>query len=366
MTDDTDESLDALVTRSLVNRGDLIPTTVDEVLDASAEDVELPASLAGLYDAPAPRARTLEPGPVKGFRPVRVVAYAAVLLASAAAVWAIVVAARRPAEPIRGDAMVPVSAQPALSTSADAHAAPVPVSAPTCDAACCAGAACSAAKGELATCPTARTCTPCTGVADAETRYRVRVGDILLSDPQPALQHLALCIKVGASPGAEWSCEPARAPSSVRPHGRFLATASRAADLTGGVAMELRLEGTVRGRWWSIVEPSPRGLCLGYRVGFQNDRGESVGTLSMVLERTYWVELAQRVDRSELDAVARSFSFDGLAPRFIAAGSRSVLAVGPLDRWEAEQLLDEVTRGTPPALAAGFRIDVGDAYVDAR
>ena len=72
------------------------------------------------------------------------------------------------------------------------------------------------------------------------------------------------------------------------------------------------------------------------------------------------------VDTAKLQETKGKVSFDGLAPRFISAGRRHVLAVGPFDRWEAELALEQVTQRALPALLEGVRIDAGDGYDDAR
>ncbi len=361
--DNTDKELEALIARSLVDRGELIPTTIDEVLDASTDDVELPASLDRLYRDPV-----TTPTRSARIRPFRALVYVGALAAGVALVSA-VVASRRATEPISGDIPSAPSSGPALSATSIPESL-VDVSRSACTEACCAGAECVAAKSDLATCPTERTCIPCAGLDDADTLYRLRVGDLFVDGSlsrASVLQHLDLCIKVGASLSAEWSCEPARAPSSQRPHGRVFKAASRAADLAGGVAMELRIDGkTLYGKWWSILKPNPKTLCLGYKVSFANERNEPVGTLSMFLERTYYVELARRDQRADIDVVARSFAFEGLTPLFIASGPRHVLALGPFDRAEADQTLERVSKNAPTSLVEGLRIDSGDDYEDAR
>ncbi|MFO0613340.1 MAG: hypothetical protein U0414_12165 [Polyangiaceae bacterium] len=100
-------------------------------------------------------------------------------------------------------------------------------------------------------------------------------------------------------------------------------------------------------------------------MGFDDDQHEHIGTLSMFLERTYFVELARRDERATLDEAARAFSFDGVTPRFLRAGGRHVLALGPFDRDEADRVFEQARANTPPARADGLRIDAGDGYEDA-
>lgn len=337
----SDERLDALIARSFVERGALVPTTTEEVLDAPSDDVELPPGLERLYDV-EPRARRAPNVVPLRPRAGRAVAYGIAVAAIAAVVAWIVLRSPTAPAPISSDPARAPSASAALPAVSSAPS-PIVVPRPTCEASCCAGADCATAKAELSSCPTERTCVPCAGVDDPDTVYRVRVGDFVpadAADPNAAPRSMDLCIRVGASPTAEWACEPARAPSSVRPHGRFLRKASSAADLEGGVAMELRVDGkAVFGRWWSILKPSARLLCLGSRVVFENDAHDRVGSLSMFLERTYFVAVAERGDRAALDDVARAYRFDGVTPRVESARGRFVLALGPFDRGEAERIL---------------------------
>lgn len=356
-----DDALDALVTRSLVERGELVPTTIDEVLDTSSEDVDLPPALDRLYTSEAPPKNVVPLRPP----PSRAIAYVVAVAAAIAAVIAWIVLRPEPAQISSDPARAP-SASAATPATSPAPVTPIVVARPSCDASCCAGAECGAAKAELSSCPTERTCVPCAGTDDADTLYRVRVGDFVPDeavDPKAPPRSIDLCIRVGASPTGEWACEPSRAPSSVRPHGRFLKKASRAADLEGGVAMELRENGkAIVGRWWSILKPSARLLCLGSRVVFEDDAHRRVGSLSMFLERTYFVAVAEREDPAALDAVARAFQFDGLVPRVLDARGRHVLALGPFDRGDAERVLASVRDRAPLGTRSEARIDSGDAW----
>jgi len=360
MGDQDDERLESMISRSFVERGELLPTKVGEVLDTHVEDVDLPASLQAFDERRRPAAEPAATPAAPRGRPLRTVALVGAGIAALAAGYALYVGSDRPEAPIVGDAARSAKEQPAGSSSAAPPASvPVPIERPACDAStCCAGASCGSAKGELASCPTERTCIPCSGLDEPEARYRVRIGDLSATDPKaPELAHLDLCVKVG-DPNGAWACAPAREPSSLRPRGRFLSKASTATDLGAGIAMELRVNGKeVFGKWWSIVKVAPRSLCRGQKVVFKNERDEEVGTLSMFFSPTYYVELARRESRAAVDAVEQGFAFDGLAPTIVEAGPRHVLTIGPFDRGEAEAILRRVQPLAPEA-----RIGTGDDY----
>lgn len=363
MTDEkpTDD-LDALVARSLVKRGELIPTTTEEVLDTSSEyEGALPPSLERYQpklDQTAPR----RPAPPSALPYLAAVA----AVAAAAAIFLVT----RGDPEIHGEHIGTQSGGPAASIPS----APAPLAIPqaSCEESCCGGARCKAAEAAYASCPTERTCIPCEGVDEGDVQYRVRLGNVASSSGQPAaaMAELDLCVSIGPTPGSPWVCEPAYQPASTRPRGRFLAKASTVDELVGGVSMELRPKGKtqVLAAWRSGIKVGVGSLCKGLSVSLQSDKHEQLGTLSMFLERTYYVELARRDDRAALDTVASSFGFGERTPRFLSAagdvgGGRHVLALGPFDKPEAEALLQKL-RAQPDAgpFSAGIRVDNGDGY----
>jgi len=369
VTDEKSNSeLDALVARSLVERGELIPTTVEEVLETRADyDGELPRALERYEPKPEPP----EAQPVKAASrngdALRVLSYIGVGAAMAAAIAAFFVS--RGDQQIQGEHLGTTRAGPA-GTMPVASQSPVVIRKGSCEASCCGGGECASAETAYTSCPTERTCIPCAGLDQADRLYRVRLGNVASASGQTAaaLGQLDLCVSVGSTPGSPWVCEPAYLPAATRPRGRFLAKASSVDELVGGVSMELRPKGQnkVLAAWRSGIKVGVGSLCKGVSVNLQNEQHEQVGTLSMFLERTYYVELARRPDRAALDEVATAFAFDGRTPRFMTVssdvrGGGHVLALGPFDKPEAEALLREL-RGEPTALGAGFRIDNGDDY----
>lgn len=359
MTDQSsNDDLDEVVARALVKRGELIPTTTEEVLETAPYEGELPRSLERYRSSPpaAPRPRErwwLLP-------------YAGAVAVAAAAAALLIVG--QDGEEIHGEHLGAPSGGPAASVPASAS--PLAIPAETCAGQCCAGASCKAAPSDMASCPTERTCIPCEGVDDGDRQYRLRMGNVASSSGQSAaaMAELDLCVSVGATPGSPWVCEPAYQPAATRPRGRFLAKASSVDQLVGGVSMELRPKGKsqVLAAWRSGIKVGPGSLCKGISVVLQNDKHEQIGTLSMFLERTYYVELARRDDRAALDNVASTIAFGERVPRFLTASGGvgwHVLALGPFDKPEADDLL-RALRADPDmaALGGGVFIENGDDY----
>ena len=207
MTDEkSTDDIDSLVASSMVKRGELIPTTTEEVLEARSEyEGALPPSLERYQ----PR------GPSSAIAPPRKAAWSAlpfVGVVAAVAAAAAILLMTRGGEEIHGEHLGAPSGGPAAQTSA----APAPLAIPqaSCEASCCAGAACKTAESAFATCPTERTCIPCQGTDQSETQYRVRLGNVASSSGQSAaaMAELDLCVSIGATPGSPWVCEPAYAP----------------------------------------------------------------------------------------------------------------------------------------------------------
>lgn len=364
MTDEkSNDELDALVARSLVKREELIPTTTEEVLEAGSEyEGDLPRSLERYQ----PRSQPIKVAPRRS-EARSALPYVGVLAAVAAAA-AVMFFVTRGDEEIHGERVDAPSGEPTPTVPA----APPPVVVPhaSCGAPCCGGAACQGAPSAVASCPTERTCIPCEGVDEADRQYRVRLGNVAPPAGQTAaaMGELDLCVSIGATPGSPWVCEPAYLPAATRPRGRFLAKASSVDELVKGVSMELRPKGQnkVLAAWRSGIKVGASSLCKGLSVSLQNEQHEQLGTLSMFLERTYYVELARRADRAALDPIASSFAFGERTPRFMTAASdvraeRHVLALGPFDKPEAEELWRQLQEGAGDA-GAGLRVDNGDSY----
>jgi hypothetical protein len=373
VTDDqSDPELEALVAASLVKRGELIPTTVEEVLDADASfDGALPESLQRLH---RPEAASVKVSSLAEARSRRrsLLPFVGTFVAGAAAAAVAMLALREPPPPMTVSGEPAGQSAPATSTSATASATVLEVPTSPCEG-CCAGASCASVRGELASCPTGRKCVPCEGIDDPDAVYRLRLGNLRPTekvDPR-ALESLDVCVSVGGSP---WSCEPAFADAAARPRGRLLAFASRVDDLVAGVAMELRIRGKslAYGSWRAGLRITPGALCRGVGVVLEDEKGEHLGGLSLFLERTYYVELGRREERGALEDLARRFSFGAYAPRFLplregVTRGRFALTLGPFDRGEAELLRAELLRraGDDDAVREGIALHLGDDYVEA-
>jgi hypothetical protein len=371
VTDDrSDPELEALVAASLVKRGDLIPTTVEEVLDTDASfEGALPASLDRLR-APA------EPVPARvvslsDARARRALPFVGTFFAGAAAAAVAMLAFREKSPAVTVSGEPAGQSAPATSTSATPTAVPiVEVPTPECES-CCAGASCQGARAELSTCPTGRKCVPCEGLDEADAVYRLRLGNLKPTEKVDAraIESLDVCVSVGGSP---WSCEPAYADATTRPRGRLLGFASRAEDIALGVAMELRIRGNTRayGAWRAGVRITPGALCRGIGVVMEDEAGAHLGGLSLFLERTYYVELGRREERSALEDLARRFAFGARTPRFLSLREgvktgKFALTLGPFDRAEAEALRAELLRrADSEELSAGVVLHFGDDYVE--
>lgn len=368
-TPDNDPELDALIADALARRGDLPPTTTAEVRRAEVEGVafegELPPELARLRrpateissGAASQRVVSLDEvrrGRERAATRTPWLGYAATFALGAAAAAAVFTfgvgrdpAARLTQEPAG-------SPQPSAASSATPEAPVVAIDpVRVCGDECCAGSACAAAKGELKTCPTERTCISCVegGGKDA---FRLRMGNLLPTenlDPK-MLPGLDLCARVGGSP---WSCEPAYLDATARPAGRTLPIVAPAEDLATSVELELRPRGGAKvfGAWRSGIKIGPNVLCRGVGVVIKSDKDEHLGGLSLFLEDAHYVELARSADRAALLEHRARLRFADVIPSLVetskGGGERFALVVGPLDRGAAERLAQRLAEKGEPA-----------------
>lgn len=372
MTDDqSDPELEALVAASLVKRGELIPTTVEEVLDTDASfDGALPESLQRLHRPEAASAKVTSLDAARSRRR-SLLPFVGTFVAGAAAAAVAMLALREPPPTLIVSGEPAGQSAPATSASASPSAPVLELPTSPCEG-CCAGASCASARGELSSCPTGRTCVPCEGIDDPDAVYRLRLGNLRPTekvDPR-ALESLDVCVSVGGSP---WTCEPAFADAAARPRGRLLAFASRVDDLVASVTMELRIRGKTLayGSWRAGLRITPGALCRGVGVVLEDEKGEHLGGLSLFLERTYYVELGRREERGALEDLARRFSFGAYSPRFLplregVKQGRFALTLGPFDRGEAELLRAELLRrtGSEDSVRDGIALHLGDDYVE--
>lgn len=379
-----DDELDGLLADALTKRGELIPTRIDEVRRAEEDGVEhegeLPPELRRL-SAERPGARGARGGAAApgetagGARSQRVVSldaarerrqtgvgvvgYAATFALGAAAAAALLLSIDRAPTPALGPE--PAGAgRTSATASASPSATPLAIEAmQTCDEDCCGGAACAAAKGELKSCPTERTCIACSASAYAKDAFRLRIGNLMPTErvDDRALAGLDLCARVGGSP---WSCEPAWLDAAARPAGRTLPFVAPAEDLATSVELELRPRGgkKVFGAWRSGIKIGPNVLCRGVGVVIKDDKDEHLGGLSLFLEDAHFVELARAADRDALLARRDRLHFADLIPSWVetrgAGDQRFALVVGPLDKATAERLGRALeAKGEHPTLGFG-------------
>ena len=338
--------LDALVASAMGRRGDLIPTTTDEVLDAGSLEFEgeLPPSLRA-YDPPTTAAarqqsRSSREAPRSNVLPIAV-SFAFGAGIAAAASYAIF--AGRPDAREMPLADVSSAERPGSSLGEPSASKPEepraigPVT--TCDD-CCAGVQCSTAKPVLSSCPTGRTCVACSDDLAPDAAFRLRMGNFHSTKNVDArsLDALDVCVRVGGSP---WSCEPAYLDATARPVGRVLPMVSRAEDLTSGVELELRLRGSekVYGSWRSALRLGPNMFCRGIGVVLEDPKGEHLGGLSLFVEDAFYVEIARAPSVTALAEHRRKLAFADVVPAVIGSKSGGqVLVVGPLAKPTAEKL----------------------------
>lgn len=343
--DDDMPELDELVARAMAKRGELVPTTTEEVL-GSGEDLEftgeLPTSLRAFSPpSSAKRART-EATPARRSNVIPIgVAFALGAAVAAAAAFALMAERRDAREAPLADRSTRETQGASVDTSASARPPEVRAIGPvaSCDD-CCAGSDCAAAKPELASCPTGRACVSCADPAAPDAAYRLRLGNFHSTTNIDArsLAALDVCVRVGGSP---WSCEPAYLDATSRPVGRLLPMTSRAEDLTSSVELELRLRGTDKtyGSWRSALRLNANMFCRGVGVVVEDAKGEHMGGLSLFVEDAFYVEIARAPTLEALSTHRRRLTFADVVPSTVASKSGGhVLVVGPVSKPIAEKL----------------------------
>ncbi len=356
MTDhDRDDDLD-LLTDALAEQGELAPTTEGEVARAEREGVEfegaLPDSLARLRETGAPAAsrRVIPLHPPSRWR-----GHAVSMLLGAAAAAALVLWIDRPRV-----VPAPVGGEPPTPQH-DAGKAPSKIAVPplhACPAACCAGAGCAAAKPELRQCASGRACVACT-LDDKQARYRVRIGALAPLDAQRITAPLELCVRAGASVPA---CAPAHAGSSDSEPWTALPLVTSVADAVAGVSLEVRAAGAKQpiASWRGPVLITATVLCSGLALKPKDDKGDAFGTVSLFLEDTHYVQLAESSNLEELSEIRQRYQGADKPEIFETTGTgahRFALELGPTDRQDAERV-----RAALLGEGSDARIVIGDAH----
>ncbi len=331
--------------------GDLVPTTEAAVERAEAEGAEhegeLPAGLAAYRghadEAPRDRApaRVVSLDDARRVRRSSLVTHAAAALAGAAAVAAFWVATRKP-ENWQAGTDVPASAS--VSASA-AEPTRIRIEAPTCGAGCCAGSDCPAARGELAACPSGRTCIDCDQDDIAEGAYRFRFGNFVPGDPWKkslAAGPLEVCAKVGAS---ALTCAPAFVGDAPADRWTDIPLVVTAGDTVGGVTLVIRFAGAKESlaEWSEPLPLNAAGLCKGFLIQPKFRTGDALGTLSVFLVDAHYVEVGRAADVPSLRRRRSTFvappgmpfrAFDTRA----GGDDRFRLVLGPFGKAQAERI----------------------------
>jgi hypothetical protein len=355
--DRDDDALEREVVRALRERGELIPTTDDEVRAAERElegdEIELPESLQS-YRGRRRAAPDVKRRPWLGYA-------TAGLIGAAAATFLLLVTRPEPPHDLTGAGRDLV--RPSASTSASARVppAPVPVVAQSCSAQCCGGADCKRAPSELAQCPSGQACLECDTNA-SEGPYRLRLGAMILAPGAERLLEpdrappLELCV---VAPGAPPACLPALSTGTSDETWRLLGRINSAQDLLSGLRIEVRRQGepAALAFWTHPVVASPEVRCKGLAVQLRAG-SEIVGRLSVFVEQTHFVELARAPTLPELVTRRAEFSFEGIEPRVYETsepGRRFALVLGPLDRERAQALRWSVLeRGKEASVSYGL------------
>jgi hypothetical protein len=337
--DSDDDALEREVVRALRDRGDLIPTSDEEVRAAERElegdDLELPESLQSYRGRRANSAAKRKPW----------LGYAAAgLVGAAAATFLLLFTSPERRHDLTGAGRDLVRPSASASSSARVPPKPVPLVSKPCSAECCGGADCTQSPAAFAQCPSGQRCIECNAGA-SDGPYRLRLGSMILApgaetllepDRAPALE---LCV---VAPGAPAACLPALSTGTTDETWRLLGRISSAQDLLSGLRIEVRRQGEpgALATWAHPVVASPEVMCKGLAIQLRAGN-EVVGRISAFVEQTHFVELAREATLPELIARRAEFDFQGVQPRIYETsqpGKRFALVLGPLDRERAQAL----------------------------
>lgn len=352
--------LETLLGDAYAERGELPPATVDEVERAEAsgveDEAELPASL-GEYRPPVEPVRSVrEPNVIsldaRRSRARTLATHAVAVVVGFAAAAALFVSRER-TEPIGGGTSA--SGEPAIAkpdaAPPSSRVAIGPVR--TCEAPCCAGSRCSAARPDLRACSSGRECIGCSFEQLSRDRHRLKLSSFAPADPARKLLErgrgaaLDLCVQLGSS---EVKCVPAHANTDGSEQWTALPLVASAQDLLAGFLLQVRLRGSDRAlaEWRGPVRLNPTVLCKGLLLKPENDKDEVFGTVSVFLEDTYWVEIERSDDAIGLEERARRYELADAKLSVVETSAsgrdRLALRAGPLSKAAAEKLSRELLR----------------------
>lgn len=215
-----------------------------------------------------------------------------------------------------------------------------------CSEACCAGSNCATAKASLRECASQRLCIHCNAGA-SDSRLRIRIGRLapsettqFLLDKSPG-RALELCVRVASS---ELLCTPAQANAPHDEAWAALPLVASPADLLGGLTVQVRWVGETDAMaiWSKPVETNPAVLCNGIAIKPKLPDGELIGSLSVFLDDSYYVELGRAPRTQALLDATRQLKLAGAEPLLyetIAGGDdRFAMSLGPFNKATADSV----------------------------
>ncbi len=340
------ERLDPGLRRAL---GGLFPQTEREVAEAEADAVEFRGELPPALREPptgAARLRRAEVVPIERARKpsvpragqpgLGVLSHLVAGMLGAAAMLALYLASPRPQGPS-------AAAEPTLPSASGSAAAPtrIAIDVPACSESCCGGSDCAKQRQE---CPSGRACVECDPAPLGRGAYRMRFSGLV---PGEALKKtleqgpLELCARVGAS---ERRCAPAFLAADSPQRYSEIPLPVAAGDVVAGVDFSVRFQGAKESlfSWVETLTVSPALLCKGSLVSPKSKDGEVLGTFSLFLADSHYVELGRAADVAALERAREHFEtplpFFVFETRAEQPERRFVLTLGPFGAGHAERV----------------------------
>ena len=249
-----------------------------------------------------------------------------------------------------------------------ADAAPKTIAVPAvlgCSRPCCGGSQCPEARDDLKSCGSERRCIACTIDELALSRYRIRLGAFApgarvkrIVDGGGALE---LCARAGSS---ELACAAAHAAADQEEQWTLLPLVVSTQDMLAGFELGLRQKGGKKqlGVWKSPGTLNATVLCKGLLIKLTDDKEELLGTVSVFLDDTHYVELVRSHSVDQLLEARGRLSFVDATPRIFETRKPGpdhfALVLGPFDKPTAEKLRWALLDKGEPA-----RLVIGDDHV---
>jgi hypothetical protein len=154
---------------------------------------------------------------------------------------------------------------------------------------------------------------------------------------------LEACFRVNAVSSGNFSCIPAQARGDSDEAWAHLPIVASGADLLSGLVVQLRWRGeaTAIGEWTSPIQSNTAVLCSGLSIKPKQPDGELLGTLSVFLDDTYYVEIGRGRETAGLMKLIHGYQFEGVVAKlFETEGGgdyRFVATLGPMSKVAAEQ-----------------------------